>query len=60
MNVINKHLKEKYDVLYYEHTAYYKVLSKYGLLKEAEKLIELGKQPLDKYIIDGEELPFKD
>ena len=55
-----KKLKEKYDELHYEHTVYYTVLNRYGLIKEAEKLIELGKQPLDKYINDAEELPFKD
>lgn len=53
-------LKEKYNVLHYEHGVYYQVLCKHGLLKEAEKLIELGKQSLDKYIDDTEELPFKD
>lgn len=53
-------LKEKYDVINYEHAIYYKVLNRHGLITEAEKLIKLGKQPLDKYIKEGEELPFKD
>lgn len=55
-------LREDLQKACYERDIYYKVLSKYGLLQEAEKYMEAGlelSKAIQSMVLPSEELPFE-